>query len=181
MQIEEIWLPATANPMWDVSNLGRARNATTLVVISPSRTGNHYKMLKWRVANKWHIELLHRAVAKAFIPNPLNKPQVNHKNGIKSDNRADNLEWVTQSENMRHALESGLSTAVGESHPRTSLTRESVIEAVRMREIGESQYSIARKIGTSQSSVWRILTGVCWGRVTGIKPVAKTELALTTH
>lgn len=90
----------------------------------PQKMKNGYLRTSFRIGNS---VLIHRLVAEAFIPNPGKLPEVNHKNGDKADNRAENLEWVSPKGNMKHAVESGLMSRKGENHKMVKLTEADVI------------------------------------------------------
>lgn len=95
---------------YSVSDDGRVRSGrrgySRLLVLQQSRKG--YLCVTLRVRGRSRRFFAHRLVAAAFIPNPERKPHVNHLNGVKYDNRAENLEWCTASENQRHAHRNGL-------------------------------------------------------------------------
>ena len=98
------WKPIHNHPNYEVSTMGEVRNVRTGKLLNPYDDGKGY--LRVKIDGK--CERLHILVALAFIPNPDNKPIVNHKRGRKHDCRASQLEWVTQSENIQHAWDNGL-------------------------------------------------------------------------
>ena len=107
----EIWKTIKDYEQYKVSNLGRvARITKTKGLRCLNEHLNHKGYLRVELIknHKPHFLRVHRLVAQAFIPNPKNLPQVNHKNGIKTDNRTDNLEWVTNEQNYEHALKNNL-------------------------------------------------------------------------
>ena len=101
-KLEEEWKDIENYPNYQISNLGRVRNKIKNRIIKPSfnnKTGYLQNILCKN--NKKKLFLVHRLVAEAFIPNPENKTQVNHKDRNKENNKIDNLEWVTISENIK--------------------------------------------------------------------------------
>ena len=127
----EVWKPIGGVSGYEVSNLGRVRSwrreKPHIMKPLPFHGWNYLSvMLIVGENSKRGYFSLHRLVAQAFIPNPENKPEVNHINGDKTDNRAENLEWCTRAENMRRAVNTG-AVKTGEAHAEAKLTNKQVL------------------------------------------------------
>ena len=121
--MEEIWKDVVGyEGLYQVSNHGRVKSLEHFVPSiggairkSPSKIltncfdNNYYHVTLYKGGRK-KIFLVHRLVAEAFIPNPNNLPQVNHKDGNKLNNNATNLEWCSAQDNILHAFATGLNT-----------------------------------------------------------------------
>jgi hypothetical protein len=109
----------------------------------------------------------HRVVAIAFISNPENKLEINHINGIKDDNRVENIEWCTRKENMQHAVRTGLhkgTSHVGESNGKSKLSIQDVLDIRALLET-MSQKEIAIIYNVSASNIWKIKHKIRWKHI----------------
>ena len=111
--------------------------------------------------------LVHRLVAEAFIPNPKNKPFVNHKNGLKNDNNLNNLEWVTAKENSVHAVINKLNNPLrGENNGNSKLDVLKVID-IRTKYDGKKHTfkSLSKEYNVSKTLIGSIVNKKIWKHI----------------
>jgi len=164
-RMDELW-KEIPNSDYSVSNLGRVA----------SRKKGGWRVLRPKVHKQGYLNvglcsggvlrtfLVHRLVAEAFLgPKPSPKHEINHKSGIKSDERAVNLEWVTPSENRRHCFDVlGQKLPRGRACGRAKVTEADVREIRRRRAAGESCVTIAADYGVHKTNVHAIFIRRSW-------------------
>src|SRR5690606_36082663 len=137
--MEEIWKSLNGlvkyGDYYEVSSFGNIRSIDKIDRAGRKRRGHikkqtlredGYKVVSFKLNGKQITHLVHRLIALAFIPNPECYQYINHKDGNKSNNDIDNLEWCTHQENMQHAYDIGLNKSEGKSNIK--LTGEDVVK-----------------------------------------------------
>lgn len=108
--MKEIWKDINGfEGLYQISNLGRVKSIRNNIILKQTYCKSNYLKVKLSKNCKQKTIQVHRLVTETFIPNPDNKPQVNHIDGNKENNHIDNLEWVTAKENTEHAIKIGIS------------------------------------------------------------------------
>jgi hypothetical protein len=148
----------------NMSNVINAKNnKTKLLKIYIPKDG--YSSIVLYKNNNRKMFNIHRLVALAFIPNPQNKPCVNHINGIKNDNRIENLEWCSYSENEIHSkniLNKKYNGVKGVKNHNNKLKERDVFE---IRKSNLSQRTLAKKYNVCKSTIKKILDRKSWNHI----------------
>lgn len=176
----EIWKPIAGSNFYEVSNLGRVRSNNYLghgktQTLSLNYDQKGYLRVRLYFGKHRKTCKVHRLVAQAFIPNPLNLPEVNHLDGNKANNRAENLEWVTAHENSLHAYANGLkentrkhAQLLGKTIGKEALERAKLkhfvpVKAVKIDTGEEFVFDSIKEavatLGVMQSGISAVLTG----------------------
>lgn len=162
--MQEIW-KRFKDTDYRVSNLGNVFSVYNGMQLKPFMNDRYLVVDLFAYTVRQRIAV-HRMVAIAFIENPDNKEYVNHINGNKLNNRVDNLEWVTASENSIHAVATGLSP-IGEAKTLAKLTEKDVLEIQAAFEAGEKDFVLAEKYGVTSGVINSIRLGKTWKHVSG--------------
>ncbi len=165
---------------YEVSNFGRVRSLTRMVaskagsrrllrgrVLRLGVDSNGYLHFSARLDGTCRTVKVHQLVARTFVAGASDGKQVNHKDGVKANNASSNLEWVSASENILHAVRTGLRVAVcGEQQPAAKLSEAQVLEIRRIAREGQySQKKIARMFGVCQMTISHIVSRSTWKHV----------------
>lgn len=165
------------NGMYQISSKGRVKGLPRTVMRKDGIRGSALKerILKGAQNSSGYITVtlpqgsffVHRLVAEAFIDNPLDKEQVNHKDGDKFNNSVSNLEWMSPKENSRHgfALEVNKMLNVGSKNPSSKLNENQVVEIKMLLQSGKTSKELSEEYGVSYGCIRAIKVGESWAHV----------------
>lgn len=160
----EIWKDCVDYPeLFEVSNLGNFRNKRNKKVLKQCLHQHGYLHLATKIGGRKGKSVcfkMHREVAKAFLKNLKNLPCVNHKDGAKTNNNLDNLEWTTYSENSRHAISLGLSVVPTNQLKLTNSQIKFIKDHHIPRDRDFGARALGRKFNVDKSTIQRAFHGL---------------------
>jgi hypothetical protein len=163
----EVWKDIVGyEGLYQVSNLGNVKSLGNEFsrkerVLKPSLQSKGYLTVVLQKNGIRNMVLVHRLVAEYFVSNPLNKPQVNHINGVKTDNNIENLEWVYHRENLDHAIKNNL-TLKGEENRNSKLKDVDVVKIHSLLQKGITTKELSESYNVSYSTIDGIRTNRYW-------------------
>ena len=156
--------------LYTISELGVVTSTAKQCTLTPHLTNSGYRAVKLWKEGKYMHKYIHRLIAESYIHRPNKKDTVNHIDGNKLNNACQNLEWVTKSENSRHAYSTGLMVAYpqrGSKHGEAKLHERDIPIIKKLYESGFSYSEIANKFNVTKGTIWKVYHGLSWTHVNG--------------
>jgi len=145
--------------------------------ISNRMSSNGYVRVNLYLKTAHRTANVHTLVAETFLGKRPEGMQVNHKDGIKTNNHVSNLEYVSRLENVRHAIMTGLTDNNGSKNINSKLSEEDVLDICKKYNTGKfTQCQIANMYNVTQVSISGILTGKRWSHLTNVERTAKKKI-----
>lgn len=173
--MKEIWKDIKGyEGLYKVSNLGMVKSLDKKVKHKIENFTNKKGKILKATDNHGYLKVVifkknfrvHRLVANAFIFNPENYKFVNHKDGIKTNNNILNLEWISSSDNLKHAYKLGLKSAKGEKNGRSKLTKKDVLEIRQKFKSGNyTKRELGIEYNTCKSNIKKIVNYKRWTHI----------------
>jgi len=170
--MKEIWKDIVDFENYQISNFGRVKSfmiskryKSSERILKNLYDKNGYVLVNLYTNKKNHTFRLHQLIGKHFINNPHNYTQLNHLNGIKTDNSVENLEWVTAQENITHSIETGLRYKHRGSLHSSSILNEDKVREIRSLRGKYSQRIIGEMFGVERSTISNIFRNKTWNHV----------------
>lgn len=151
---------------YEISNLGNIKSLhkkSKNKILKPSirKTNGYCEVCLWN-KEKQNVLKVHRLVLESFLGINLDKPHVNHINGIKTDNRLENLEWCTPKENAIHSFKNGLNRGIkGEENSNSKLKLKDVY-FIRENKNKYTKKYLAEKFGVTTTLIYLVINKKCW-------------------
>jgi hypothetical protein len=164
----EIWKKIEGFENYSVSSEGRVRHDKNDNLKKPGITNKGYLTINFMATkfNNRKCPKIHRLVAQAFLPNPNNYKEVNHLNGIKTDNRVENLEWCSGSQNVKHSFQIGLQKGKkGTENNFCVLAEYEVLEIRKLYLQGISQNEICKLYNKCYGTINKIVNRKSWTHI----------------
>ncbi len=163
----ELWEPIPEFTHYEASTCGRIRSLRfdKIKIMKPAIIQRNYRQVNLSFGTGHKHYLVHRLIASTFLPNPNSKQEVNHRDGNKANNQVANLEWISNQENITHAVNSGI-RGQGERHHRSKLTEQDVRWIYAAHSKGsETAQQLADRFAVSVVQIRNILRGTSWSHL----------------
>jgi len=167
----EVWMRIPGYSLYEASSLGRLKTFNWKgtgreAILKPALYRGYLKTMLKNDQGRTHTVSVHKMVALAFLPKKETDTEINHINGVRHDNRVENLEWCSHSENLAHSFKIGLSSNEGSKNPFSKLTESDVLQIrTKFKKRVYTREMLAKEFNVAPATIKDVVLRKSWNHV----------------